>query len=64
MIDKIAAAKTSVIAMPRRGSDKLDEVIEFGVGDLAKTIEPVKKPANLYRRRGHRPMRRQQKTSA
>ncbi|MBS0251358.1 MAG: hypothetical protein JSR78_09885 [Proteobacteria bacterium] len=50
MLDKIAAAKTSVIAMPRQGSDKLDEVIEFGVGDLAKTIEPVKracKPLSL-----------------
>lgn len=42
LLDKIGEAKKSVVVMPRRPSERLDEVIEFGVAGLSKHIEPVR----------------------
>jgi hypothetical protein len=30
------------VIMPRRGSERLDNVVEFGVAELSKHIQPVK----------------------
>ncbi len=43
LIDKLATAKESIIVMPRQGSEKLDDVIKFGVAELADHAVPVKK---------------------
>lgn len=43
LVVKIAAAHKSIVAMPRQGDKKLDEAIEFGVAELAKHIQPVRK---------------------
>lgn len=42
LLDKIGEAKKAVVVMPRRGTERLDDVIEFGVADLSKHIQPVK----------------------
>lgn len=41
-VDRISAAGKSIVVMPRKGSEKLDDVIEFGVAELGKHIKPVK----------------------
>lgn len=41
--DRVAAASKSIVAMPRQGTERLDEVVEFGVAELAKHFQPVKK---------------------
>ena len=43
LLNRIVSAKKSIVVMPRQGAQKLDDVIEFGVGELTKHIEPVKK---------------------
>ena len=43
IVEKIAAASKKIVAMPRQKDEKLDELIEFGVAELSKHINPVKK---------------------
>lgn len=42
LVDRLAAAEKSIVVMPRQENERLDNVIEFGVADLKKHIEPVK----------------------
>ncbi|MCL4765784.1 MAG: hypothetical protein KJZ80_06110 [Hyphomicrobiaceae bacterium] len=43
LLERIGSAEKSVVVMPRQGSNKLDDMIEFGVAELAKHIEPVRR---------------------
>lgn len=45
--DRISTARKSIVVMPRQGSEKLDDVIEFGVANLSKHIQPVKNACGL-----------------
>jgi hypothetical protein len=42
-LEKLTAAKETIVAMPRQANKNLDSVIKFGVAELSKHIEPVKK---------------------
>lgn len=42
LFEKVGDAKKSVVVMPRVGAERLDDLIEFGVAELAKHIVPVK----------------------
>ena len=42
LVDKLEAAKKTVVVMPRQLGEKLDDLIEFGVAKLAENIKPVK----------------------
>jgi hypothetical protein len=49
-IEKLGAAQRKIIVMPRQGDKAQDDVIDFGVAELAKHIGPVKeacKTANV-----------------
>lgn len=42
LVDKVGEAKKTVVVMPRVGSERLDDVVEFGVAELAKHVVPIK----------------------
>jgi hypothetical protein len=42
LIDKLEAAKSTVVVMPRQKNERLDDIIEFKVAKLAENIKPVK----------------------
>lgn len=47
LVDQIGAASKNVVVMPRQQFEKLDDMIEFGVAELVKHIEPVKKACGV-----------------